>query len=207
MNRLEVEGTKEGRYYQMALDQTRDILETCVRELSEECGRVVYEGISQRIKSGESIEEKLKRKGYKTDRETEFEKLNDIAGIRIICRFEDDIYRIRDKICEQKELKILKQKDFVERQKKSGYRSLHLIIKIPVATEEGMREMKVEIQIRTIVMHLWAELEHEKCYKKGKRDRKDSTYRRLKVCAKVGRALDKEMILAREAGGGEESND
>lgn len=104
-------------------------------------------------------------------------------------------------------MKILKQKDFVERPKKSGYRSLHLIIKIPVATEEGMREMKVEIQIRTIVMHLWAELEHEKCYKKGKRDRKDSTYRRLKVCAKVGRALDKEMILAREAGGGEESND
>ena len=144
------------------------------------------------MKTSESIVKKLKKKGYPITLDTAAKSLSDIAGVRIICCYQDDVYRIQKALYHVPELTILKEKDFIKRPKKSGYRSLHMITSVPIACASGIKNVRVEIQIRTVVMHLWAELEHEKCYKKQER-KGDPIYRTLKLCAKLGCQLDTEM--------------
>lgn len=140
--------------------------------------------VSSRLKSLESITSKMKKKGYKLEVNTMIEKIHDIAGIRIVCNYKDDIYIIKDIISNMKNVKIIKEKDYIKNVKKSGYSAYHLILKIPVKIQERTVFVKVEVQIKTMLMDFWSETEHQVKYKANKPiSRVDSI--RLKIYAKI----------------------
>ena len=122
--------------------------------------------ISSRLKRTESLVEKLMRRGYDFSMESIEENIHDIAGVRVICSYVDDIYFIADALLGQDDVTLIARKDYIENPKPNGYRSLHLIVSIPVFLSEGRKEVKVEVQIRTIAMDCWAALEHQMKYKK-----------------------------------------
>lgn len=123
------------------------------------------EHIKARMKTPESIVKKLKRNGYESTIGNMIEYVNDIAGIRIICSFTSDIYRIVDLINAQKDIKVINIKDYITTPKPSGYRSYHMIVTVPVYLSDRIVDTKVEIQIRTVAMDFWASLEHKMHYK------------------------------------------
>ena len=124
------------------------------------------EHVKSRLKTPESIVKKLKRMGAEVKVVNMTEKISDIAGIRIICSFTSDIYQIADMISRQRDVTVLYIKDYIKNPKPSGYRSLHLIVEVPIFLENEKRPMKVEVQLRTIAMDFWASLEHKLRYKK-----------------------------------------
>ena len=150
------------------------------------------EHITSRIKSKESINKKLKKKGLELTQENLVKTINDVAGIRIICSFIPDIYKIVEMIENMQDVTILKKKDYVATPKESGYSSYHLIVSVPVSLSMGTINVKVEIQIRTMAMDFWASLEHKINYKYDKQIPK-SIQRELKECAKMTQKLDKKM--------------
>lgn len=152
--------------YISAMEIVKKQLRACDCNLLNRFGRTYITAIAGRIKSPESIQKKLTQKGYQRNLETAVEKLNDIAGIRVVCNYIEDVYQFRNELYRTSDLKIIKEKDYIMRPKKSGYQSLHLIVDVPVDTESGIVNRKVEIQLRTVGMHLWAELEHDQFYKK-----------------------------------------
>ena len=123
------------------------------------------EHIKSRIKSSESIVKKLKRNGYESTIENMVEYVNDIAGIRVICSFVSDIYRIAEMIRNQNDIKVLAIKDYIENPKASGYKSYHMLVTVPIYLSDRIVHAKVEIQIRTVAMDFWASLEHKINYK------------------------------------------
>ena len=125
------------------------------------------DSIKRRLKSPESITEKLERRGLPVTLESVRANLNDVAGIRIICPFEEDIYVVAGHLLDQDDVFLIEKKDYIEHPKANGYRSLHLIIETPVFLPEGKELVRVEIQLRTIAMELWAELEHRLRYKQN----------------------------------------
>ncbi len=150
------------------------------------------EHITSRIKSVDSIAKKLSHNGREMTLENIEEYINDIAGVRIICSFTTDIYRIADLIISQKDINVLKVKDYIKEPKSNGYRSYHMIISIPIYLSSFVKDVKVEIQIRTIAMDFWASLEHKIYYKfegnapRGIRDE-------LRECANIIGFLDERM--------------
>ena len=125
------------------------------------------EYIKRRIKTPESIVKKLKRYGYESTIDNMVNYVNDIAGIRIVCSFTSDIYRMAEMIGKQNDLTVVSVKDYIKHPKENGYRSLHLIVAVPIFLQNEKREMKVEVQLRTIAMDFWASLEHKMRYKKN----------------------------------------
>ena len=123
------------------------------------------EHIKTRIKSPESIAKKLKRNGYEASIENMVKYINDIAGVRLICSFTSDIYRLAEMIGNQSDLKVLAIKDYIKNPKDSGYKSFHMLVAVPIFLSDSVVETKVEIQIRTIAMDFWASLEHKFYYK------------------------------------------
>lgn len=123
------------------------------------------EHIKSRIKSSESIVKKLRRNGYESTIENMVEHVNDIAGIRVICSFVSDIYRIAEMIGNQNDIKVLAIKDYIENPKPSGYKSYHMLVTVPIYLSDRIVHAKVEIQIRTVAMDFWASLEHKINYK------------------------------------------
>ncbi len=123
------------------------------------------EHIKSRLKSPESIVKKLKKHGYESTIENMVNYVNDIAGIRVICSFTSDIYRIAEMITNQSDIRVLSVKDYIEHPKPSGYRSYHMIVSIPIFLSDRSADTKVEIQIRTVAMDFWASLEHKINYK------------------------------------------
>ena len=123
------------------------------------------EHVKSRIKSPESIVKKLRRDGYESTLENMVRYVNDIAGIRIICSFTSDIYRIADMIAKQSDLKILSFKDYIKKPKESGYKSYHMILTVPIFLSNQVVDTKVELQIRTVAQDFWASLEHKIYYK------------------------------------------
>lgn len=153
--------------------------------------------VKYRIKSPESIIKKMKKKNYELNYNELIEKVNDIAGIRIICPFQENVYIVRELLHENPNIKILNEKDYIQSPKKSGYSSLHLIVEVPVNTDMGKVYVKAEIQIRTMAMDFWASLEHELKYKNNNIDKAAS--KKLLKAAKTIRKLDYEMsVLANE---------
>jgi len=140
--------------------------------------------IKSRVKSPKSIIEKLKRKGFEVSVESARRNLNDIAGIRVICSYIDDIYTIADLLISQDDIEVIKIIDYIKNPKPNGYRSLHLIVKVPVFLTKGIEYVKAEIQIRTIAMDFWATLEHQLAYKIG-RNYPEEIAAELKACADV----------------------
>lgn len=145
-----------------------------------------------RVKSIQSIFEKIIRKGYEFDSKA-FTKLTDIAGIRVICKYTSDIYRISQMLLKQNDIELIKEKDYIKEPKESGYRSLHLVILVPVFLSDRVEKVPVEIQIRTIVMDTWASLEHELKYKKGKKSLSPAAAEGLRICALQMKDIDEMM--------------
>lgn len=156
------------------------------------------EHIKSRLKTPDSIVKKLKRYNYDVTMENMTEKLNDIAGIRIICSFTSDIYQIADMIARQGDVTVVYIKDYIENPKPNGYKSYHMVVTIPIYLSDGPVETKVEIQIRTVAMDFWASLEH-KIYYKFEGNAPAYLQQELKACANVVDMLDAKMFSLNEA--------
>lgn len=156
------------------------------------------EHIKSRIKTSESIVKKLKKHGYESTIDNMIRYINDIAGIRIICSFTTDIYRIAEMLERQSDINILSVKDYIKRPKPSGYKSYHMIVSIPIYLSEKRVDAKVEIQIRTVAMDFWASLEH-KIYYKFEGNAPDYISKDLRECAQMVSTLDEKMLSLNEA--------
>lgn len=156
------------------------------------------EYIKSRIKTPESIVKKLRRHGYESSIENMVNHVNDIAGIRIVCSFTSDIYRISEMIGKQSDLTVLSVKDYICHPKDSGYKSYHMLVTIPVYMTDATVDTKVEIQIRTIAMDFWASLEH-KIYYKFEGNAPEYISRELRDCAGIVSKLDAKMLQLNEA--------
>ncbi len=179
--------------YSAALRQ----IETKIGILNDEFQHVhqynPIEHIKARIKTPESIVKKLKRNGYESTIDNMVKYINDIAGIRVICSFTSDIYRIADMIAEQRDIKVIAVKDYITFPKASGYKSYHLIVTVPVYLSDRTVDTTVEIQIRTVAMDFWASLEH-KIHYKFEGDAPEHIKSELIECAKMVSDLDARML-------------
>ena len=155
------------------------------------------EHVTQRIKSPDSIARKLKRMGFEPTIANMEKQLYDIAGIRIICSFTSDIYRIAGMIARQDDVVVLKIKDYIKHPKENGYKSYHMVVSVPIYLSTGMETARVEIQIRTIAMDFWASLEH-KIYYKFEGNAPEHIYDELKECADIINTLDQRMLSLNE---------
>ena len=153
------------------------------------------ETIKSRLKSPQSILRKLQRRGLPLTVQSMQENLYDVAGIRVICSFTEDIYRLADMLMQQDDIVLLECKDYIRNPKPSGYRSLHLIVEVPIFLAQEKKMMKAEVQLRTIAMDFWASLEHKLRYKKPPDDLVDmqQIYCQLKECAEISAELDRRM--------------
>lgn len=156
------------------------------------------EHIKTRIKTPESIVKKLKRYGHETSIENMVKYINDIAGVRLICSFTSDIYRLAGMIGNQSDLKVLAVKDYIKNPKESGYKSYHMLVSVPIFLSDSVVDTKVEIQIRTIAMDFWASLEH-KIYYKFEGHAPEYISRDLRACAEIVSNLDAKMLQLNEA--------
>ena len=152
--------------YNCAIREIRTKFEVLNDELSIKSNRNPIHGIYSRIKSPRSIIDKLHRKGLDLTMDNIQREIHDIAGVRVICDFADDIYEIADMLLKQDDIRLLTYKDYIRAPKPNGYRSYHMIVETPVFFSDGKEMMKVEVQLRTIAMDFWASLEHELRYKK-----------------------------------------
>lgn len=181
-------------YYRCALRE----IETKFRVLDEQFSmyydRNPIEIIESRIKSQASVLRKLKRRGIPTTIEAMEANLFDIAGIRIISSFQDDIYMLADLLLQQDDVRLIQRKDYIKHPKPNGYRSLHLIVELPIFLANEKKWVKVEVQFRTLAMDLWASLEHKLRYKKDlPQERLDEISHDLLECALICASLDKKM--------------
>ncbi len=155
------------------------------------------EHIKSRIKRPESIVKKLKKHGYESTIENMVKYVNDIAGIRVICSFTSDIYRIAEMIINQNDIRVLSVKDYIMNPKPSGYKSYHLIVTVPIFLSDRIVDAKVEIQIRTVAMDFWATLEH-KIHYKFEGNAPEDIKRELVECANMVSELDAKMLSLNE---------
>lgn len=183
--------------YGCAIKEVQTKLQVLNDELSLARKRNPIEFIKTRIKKPDSIAVKLKRKGLPITVEAAMKNLNDVAGVRVICAFLDDIYRVADMFTAQDDVRLIKTKDYIKKPKDNGYRSLHLIIEVPVYFSDHKEQLRVELQIRTIAMDFWASLEHQVKYKKNVKDAEDIVYE-LRACADVINRTDFHMQSIRD---------
>lgn len=156
------------------------------------------EYIKSRIKTPESIVKKLKKGGHESTIENMVAYVKDIAGIRIVCSFTSDIYRLAEMIGKQNDLTVISVKDYIKNPKESGYKSYHMIVSVPIFLSDRVVDTKVEIQIRTIAMDFWASLEH-KIYYKFEGNAPEYISRDLRECAEIVTNLDAKMLQLNEA--------
>ena len=175
---------------------------TKIEILSDEFQHVHHynpiEYIKRRIKTPESIVKKLKKNGYESTIDNMVNHVKDIAGIRVVCSFTSDIYRIADMIGKQNDLTVISVKDYIKNPKPSGYKSYHMIVTVPIFLSDRVVDTKVEIQIRTIAMDFWASLEH-KIYYKFEGNAPEYISRDLQECADMVSRLDAKMLSLNEA--------
>ena len=155
------------------------------------------EHIKSRIKTPESIVKKLKKRGHESTIDNMVEYVNDIAGIRIICSFTSDIYRIAEMLRNQNDLKVISVKDYIANPKPSGYKSFHMIVSVPIYLSDSVVDTKVEIQIRTVAMDFWASLEHKMNYK-FESNAPEHIRQELYECAQMVSVLDEKMLSLNE---------
>lgn len=181
-------------YYKCAIMEVETKFKVLNEEFSLEYDRNPIESIKSRIKSSESLAKKVRDKNIPLNVESIEENINDIAGIRVICSFPEDIYRLADCLLNQDDVTLVEKKDYIENPKPNGYRSLHLIISVPIFLQNEKKNMKVEVQLRTIAMDFWASLEHKLRYKKKIPDAMAAELAEdLKACANQSAELDSKM--------------
>lgn len=179
--------------YQCALLEVKTKFEVLNHELSIHSDQNPILSIESRIKRPVSILEKMKRKNIEITVQNIEDNLYDIAGIRIICCFPKDIYTLAEKICRQDDIRLIEEKDYIRNPKPNGYRSLHLILEVPVFFMNEKKPMKVEVQMRTIAMDFWASIEHKLYYKKKTDEFPDSVSEDLGTCAEQLHEIDMKM--------------
>ena len=185
-------------YYQCALMEMETKFNVLNQELSLLYDHNPIESVKSRLKTPESMMEKLVRKGVPLTVESIEANLRDIAGIRVICSFPGDIYMLADCLTRQDDIELIERKDYIANPKPNGYRSLHLIVSIPIFLHNQKRQMKVEVQFRTISMDWWASLEHKIRYKKNVDD-PEKIDQELLACAEMGAELDSRMEKIHQA--------
>lgn len=184
-------------YYKCAIKEVETKFRVLDEEYSLQNDRNPINSIKSRLKSVFSIVDKLERKNLEVAVSSIEDNLNDVAGIRVICSFVQDVYTLADALLNQDDIKLISMKDYIKNPKKNGYRSLHLIVEIPIFLEKEKRKMRVEIQLRTIAMDCWASLEHQLRYKKGT-EFTDEMQNVLTKCAQLSTELDEQMDFLRE---------
>ena len=184
--------------YQSALIQMRSRIDVLNNELSQVYSYNPIEYVKTRLKTPESIMQKLRKQGHSFNVNDLIEYIHDIAGIRITCSFFSEVYFLSDMIAKQDNLEVLSIKDYIKNPKESGYMSYHMLLSIPVALADAMVPAKVELQIRTMAMDFWASLEH-KIYYKYEGNAPDYFERELQECASIISRLDTKMMSLNEA--------
>ena len=184
--------------YTCAIREVKTKLEVLNDELSVKNQRNPIEMIKSRVKKPKSRVEKLQRRGFEISLESMEKNLDDVAGIRIICSFLDDIYEVADMLIRQDDVKVIAVKDYIQNPKPNGYRSYHMIIEIPVFFSDSKKPIRVEVQIRTIAMDFWASLDHQLKYKKSFIDDNGEISEELKQCAEVIAGTDVKMLEIRK---------
>lgn len=180
--------------YRCAMMEVKTKFDVLDELYSLEYDRNPIETIKTRIKSSESLYKKLANKNASLDIEEVERTVSDIAGIRIICSFPNDIYTLADCLIQQDDITVIKIKDYVKNPKPSGYRSLHLIVSVPIFMQNEKRDVKVEVQLRTIAMDNWASLEHKLRYKKNLNEaQQQKLAKELNECAMISADLDNRM--------------
>lgn len=178
--------------YTIALAETKKKMLLLQNKLSKKNTYDVITNISTRIKEPTSIINKMNKKGYDIIYKDLIENINDIAGLRIVCTSEKAVYEIEKEIQNMKDINVLKKKDYIKNPKESGYSAYHLIVEVPVIIKENKIWVKVEIQIRTLAMDFWANIEHKLRYKtENKISKKNSN--KLKIYAKILIRINKKM--------------
>ena len=185
-------------YYRCAMMEMETKFNVLNEELSLEYDRNPIETIKVRLKSPNSIGDKLYRKGISPTTENIEQNIFDIAGVRVICSFPEDIYMLADCLLRQDDVRLIEKKDYIADPKPNGYRSLHLIVELPIFLHDEKRMMKVEVQLRTIAMDCWASLEHKIRYKKDLPDL-EVIHKELKACADISAQLDARMDAVRKS--------
>lgn len=178
--------------YKAAIREVRTKLEVLNDEFQVRNQRNPIRYIKHRVKKPESILEKLHRRGLEISLDSMIQNLTDIAGVRVVCSYESDIYDIAHMLTKQDDVRLLLTKDYIKHPKENGYRSLHILIEIPVFFSDRKQFVKVEVQIRTMAMDFWASLEHQLRYK-SEEDRDEEIVNALRECAEDIHATDKKM--------------
>ena len=185
--------------YQCAVMEVETKFRVLNNRLSMQGERNPIESIKSRIKQPDSILKKIKKHDLPMTMESVENNIFDVAGVRVICSFIDDIYEIEKLFLEQEDIELIKRKDYIENPKPSGYRSLHLIVRTPIYTENGKKNMFVEVQLRTIAMDFWATLEHKLRYKKNiDSDLMQELSYELQSCAEESSQMDLRMQAVRK---------
>ena len=185
-------------YYQCAIMEVETKFKVLNQEYSLEYDRNPIEGIKTRVKSYDSILRKIRRKNIPMTLEGIEENIRDIAGVRVICSFPDDIYELAESFLRQDDITLIERKDYIKNPKESGYRSLHLIVQVPIFLQNTKKLVYVEVQFRTIAMDFWASLEH-KIYYKFEGNAPEYISRELRDCAAITSKLDAKMLSLNEA--------
>ncbi len=184
--------------YNSALKEVKTKVEILNDEFQQVHQYNPIEYVKARVKTPESIVKKLKRYGYESTIDNMVNYVNDIAGIRIVCSFTSDIYKLAEMIGKQNDLTVVSIKDYIKHPKESGYKSYHMLVTIPIFMSDRVEDVKVEIQIRTMAMDFWASLEH-KIYYKFEGNAPDYISRDLQECSGIVSMLDAKMLQLNEA--------
>lgn len=186
-------------YYECAIMEIETKFRVLNHELSLEYDNNPIESIKTRVKSYDSILKKIRRKNIPLNLQAIEENLKDIAGVRVICSFPDDIYKLAESFLKQDDITLIERKDYIKNPKPSGYRSLHLIVQVPIFLQNERKMVNVEVQFRTIAMDFWASLDHKMRYKKELSDEEvEILQEELYDCAKQSAALDERMQRIRD---------
>lgn len=181
-------------YYRCAILEVETKFRVLDEQFSLQHERNPIDSIESRLKSAQSIFEKIKRKDYPLELSSIENNLSDVAGVRVVCSFIDDIYMLADCLLGQDDVRLITKKDYIKNPKSNGYRSLHLIIEIPIFLQNEKKYMKVEVQLRTVAMDLWASLEHKLYYKKSiSPETAQASSVKLSKCAEMCAYIDSEM--------------
>lgn len=186
-------------YYRCAVMEIETKFNVLNEHFSLQYDRNPIESIKTRIKSTESLIKKIRNKNLPLRLDAIEQNIHDIAGVRVVCSFQDDIYLLADCLLGQDDITLIRKKDYIKNPKPSGYRSLHLIVEVPIFLQNEKRAMKVEVQLRTIAMDFWASLEHKLRYKKNIPPQEaDLLAKELMDCACISSSLDLRMQKVRD---------
>lgn len=183
--------------YSCAIKEVRTKFDVLNSEFNVRYQRNPITSINSRLKSSASIMEKLNRKGLSFTVENVEENLYDVAGIRVVCSYVDDIYVLAEALAQQDDITVIRRKDYIRNPKPNGYRSYHMIVSVPVFFSDQTREMAVEVQIRTIAMDFWASLEHQLKYKQEVPNQAEIV-KSLTACAEQIAVIDEQMWQVRQ---------